>query len=409
MAVELDQGGVVPAPGRLLGVLGQLLILGDPVDVAGEAQGVELEAVEDGGPLAEDPVGVLVPAQEALGGLQEVGPLDLDGGHGGGARGAHRPAPVGVPGDVLDRLHRVLQLDGAVPAELEELGHQGGGADLEGGGVLGAVGVPDDDVQAPEAPPGEGLVAEVEDGAPAEADAVGDVHRDEGGPLGELEGGDGHGRPAPGEGGEDPRPPAPPAPARASPQGGGGDHPRPGEDLPGDEEGEEPLDHVPAPGADPEAVVLVVAVGVAEVVGVVLDEEDLALEPELGHRLDEDLVAGALGGDEVLQGPALGGGVLQVAGVQVEAAPVEEESPVPGDLPPLPGGRLDEAEAAPGEDAVLDPDGGLGRALAGRAGAGVLGLGAEEGAVHQKVLKSQVPGPRSQVSSRDRPSLWLET
>ena len=123
-------------------------------------------------------------------------------------------------------------------------------------------------------------------------------------------------------------------------------------------------------------------------VGVVLDEEDLVLQAQVGDGLDEDLVARALGGDEVFEGAALRGGELQVPGVQVQAAPVEEEAAVPGHLPPLPRGGLDQAEAAPGEDAVLDPDGRLGRALPGGPGAGVLGLGSEQGAVHWRDLLS---------------------
>src|SRR5687767_2998214 len=104
-----------------------------------------------------------------------------------------------------------------------------------------------------------------------------DVHRDEGGALAELKGRHRDGGATAGEGGEGTGTAAGATAGGAPTQGRRGDHAGPGEELPRDEEGEEPLHHVPAAGADAQAVILVVAVGVAEVVGVVLDEEDLVL------------------------------------------------------------------------------------------------------------------------------------
>ena len=201
--VELDQGRIVPALGRLLGVLRELLVLGDPVDVAGEAHGVHLQPVEDGGPLAQHPVGVLVPAHEALGRFQQVGALHLD--------GRHRPGPRAVrtvqPPWGLREMS-LIACTGCSSSTVQSQPSSRSWATRAVVPTLRAVAY-SERLASPmmmcrrrKRPPARGSSRRLRMGRPAEADAVGDVDRDEGGALGELEGGHRDGGAAAGEGGE---------------------------------------------------------------------------------------------------------------------------------------------------------------------------------------------------------------
>ena len=96
-----------------------------------------------------------------------------------------------------------------------------------------------------------------------------------------------------------------------------------------------------------------IAVGVAEVVGVVLDEEYLRPAVELIERLNHNPLAGRLVGHHFVKGAALGRRVFEMAGVDVQSAAVEEESAVAGSLAPLSRSRIDYSKFTGTEDLVL--------------------------------------------------------
>ena len=214
--------------------------------------------------------------------------------------------------------------------------------DLQEGGVLAHVGVAHDHVEAAEPlGVGVGLVAGVDDGAAA-GGGRGDALPDVLGPLAEAEDG--------------------PA-GRLQHLAGAG------VDLAADEERDEHLgvavELVVALGQ----VVLVAAVGVADRVGVVLEEVDLAPDALLAQaglgaadQLGQDPLPRLVVGHDVADLVALGRGVLGVAAdIEVEAGPVLQEDvggAAPADHPAEEvAGHLVGAEpalAAQGEgDAVL--------------------------------------------------------
>ncbi len=233
--------------------------------------------------------------------------------------------------------------------------------DLEQSGRLAHVAVADDDVQAAvEVGIGMRLVAGVDD------------------------------RPRPGGGARDALPHVVGTLAQAvhRPARGLQDLAGPGDELAGDEERDEPIGQPGELATALHEVVLVAAVGVARRVGVVLEQVDVAVDALLpqaplgvDHQPLEDPLAGAVVGDQLRDGVALGGGVLGVAAdVEVQARPVGQE---------------DVAAAAPGHHAPEQVAGHLVRAepalAVERARDAVLGLDPEDPAVHVPTVRGTTP------------------
>ena len=105
------------------------------------------------------------------------------------------------------------------------------------------------------------------------------------------------------------------------------------EDLAGDQERDELLGHVIEVRGPLGEVVLVATVGVADEIGVVLEDRQVAGKALLVHlvlgvpqQVFEDAVAGLVVDDHVLRAGALGRGVLgMAAGIEVEAGAVFQE------------------------------------------------------------------------------------
>lgn len=132
-----------------------------------------------------------------------------------------------------------------------------------------------------------------------------------------------------------------------------------GEDLSGDQEGVEEVDggiQEVFVGAD--EVVFVAAKGVSsEVVDRVVVDADFLLEAELVDGADDLAVAGAVIGDEVFEGSALGGGVFEVAsdGIDVESGAVHEETSAASGFEDIVAGvEIDRPDAHLEEDVVFD-------------------------------------------------------
>src|SRR6476661_69219 len=341
-------------------------VLDDPVDLG--VDGVEVtgpDGVEGPAPEVDDLFGVRAVhalAVDELDGLVEVLTLHVQSRqlasvgepHGGAtarvvAHGADGPDGV---------LHRQVTHD---DARLDHPQHEVGAADLEQVGRLGHVGVTDDDVQAAVLlGVGMRLVAGVDDGAAARRrgrHALPDVV----GPLA-----DGEAR----------------AVCRRDDLAGSAD------DLPADEERDEHVGDPLEVAGPPIEVVLVTAVGVAGGVGVVLEDEDLALhpvvaEPALGvlDETLEDPLPRLVLDDELTHGVALGRGVLRVgAHVEVEARTVAEE---------------DVARPSPRDDAAEEVARDLVRSQAPlalrRAGHAVLVLDPEDPPLHGPTVGGPLP------------------
>ena len=107
----------------------------------------------------------------------------------------------------------------------------------------------------------------------------------------------------------------------------------PGEDLPGDEEGDQGLGESLERDVAADQVVLVAAVRVTGRVGVVLEEQDVAGDPVFAQPLLglvqevlDDALAGLVVDDQLGDVVALRGRVLRVEpGVQIEAGAIFEE------------------------------------------------------------------------------------
>ena len=262
-----ESGHVVAGPHLL-----DQAVLGHPVALAPQRGGIGLEALEAVLPHVEGDVllGREAPAVPELEGPLEVLGLDVEGPH-LAAVGQADPALAGdVVADLADGPDRVLERQVAQHGRgvLQHGQQDAGGAHLEEGGVLAHVGVAHDDVEAAEAlGVGVRLVAGVDDG-PAAGGGRRDPFPDVLGPLAEAEDG---------------------APGRLEHLAG------PGVDLPADQERDEHLgvavELVVALGQ----VVLVAAVGVADRVGVVLEEVDLAADALLAQ-------AGLGAGDQLGRG-----------------------------------------------------------------------------------------------------------
>ena len=161
--------------------------------------------------------------------------------------------------------------------------------------------------------------------------------------------------------------------------------PAPGEDLPGDEEGDQRLGEALEADVAADQVVLVAAVGVAGRVGVVLEEQDVAGDPVLAQALLglvqqvlDDPLAGLVVDDQLGDVVALGRGVLRVeAGVEVEPrAVLQEDVGVAGARDDL----LEQvARDVVGRQAALAVE---------RAGEPVLVLEAEDPALHEALPAS---------------------
>ena len=243
-----------------------------------------------------------------LAGRPEELPLHFEGGGRGAVGQAEGPGQGEVGRDLVQGADGIGEGEaaGGAGVVLDHGQHDGGGAHLEEGGDLGEVGVADDDVQAPEpARVGVGLVPGVDDRA-LEGRLQADDLLEELGPLGDLEvdgvrieGGRLHAHLA-----------------------------RPGEDGARDEVGHDALDH-PGEGHGPvHHVVLVAAVGVALAVGVVLVDDGRRLvrdaQRRRPHGPPQHLLAGLVVHQALEGGQALGGGVLGVGVVDVEAGAVGE-------------------------------------------------------------------------------------
>src|SRR5690606_28961684 len=147
--------------------------------------------------------------------------------------------------------------------------------------------------------------------------------------------------------------------------------PRPGEDLPGDEERHQHLGSAREVGPASDQVVLVAAVGVARRVEVVLEQVDapldaVGLQPRLRvlGEPDEDALARLVVRDELREVVALRGRVLRVRPhVEVEPGPVGEEdvagAPPGDDLAEQVARHLLRGEAAPLGRGAGDPELGL--------------------------------------------------
>jgi hypothetical protein len=112
-------------------------------------------------------------------------------------------------------------------------------------------------------------------------------------------------------------------------------------------------------------------------------------------------------GDDVVEGAALWGGVLEVTRIKVHPTAVEQEAAVSGDFTPLARGGFDEAVSATVEDPAADLVRKFSWAKSARSR--VLGLCAKEGAFHavnlERVMGGQpvtqlcvVPGHRFALS-----------
>ena len=218
-----------------------------------------------------------------------------------------RLATGGVVRDLPDRPDRVLEGEIAQRhSGLDHLQHQRRAADLEQRGRLAHVRVADDDVQPP-VPFGVGVrfVPGVDD-RPGPGGGAGDALPDVVGPLGQAVG-----RTA----------------RRLQHLAGAGDQ------LPGDQERDQPVGDLGELAAPGDQEVLVAAVGVAGRVGVVLEQVDVAADALLGEpglgvddQVLQDPLARLVVRDQRGQVVAFGGGVLGVrSDIEVQPGPVAQE------------------------------------------------------------------------------------
>jgi hypothetical protein len=321
---------------------------GDPIDLADQGLVIACEMGEGGFPELEEVVGFRIAPFEFCGcGVEEAGE-QIEGVGGGFVGEEDGPGRGGLVGDLAEGGDGIGEGDVGEVIDFEEIKDQGGGADFEGGGDGQDGRIAMEEVEAAEAfGIGEGFVAGIDDGA-IELHPLEEFVIDVIGALAELEKGMGAGAEMVAavfgtEGGADA--------AGAGEEGAEGEEGEDGEDI-GLGEGS---------GTSEEVIFVAAEGGAGVVVDVVADETGAGSEIEILEGLLDQQITGAVIGDEVVKGQALGGAIFEVAHIDIGASAVEEEAAVARGFIPIPLEDVGKAVALMFEEPVSDTtDGGCG-------------------------------------------------
>ena len=311
VVLEVDHGQlrVSPVQPVPLAIGGQDAVLRHPVQLAVQRERVVLDAGQDGLPPLQD-IGVLsrrFGLLDVLLGVVQVLPLQLKRACPPAVPQADGLPARDVPGDVVERRHRLLQGQVGQEVVLDQLQHEGGGPRLEQRRHLAHVGVADDDVEPPVLLRiGVRLVARVDDG-PLQRGLQAHLGLEEVGSLGQLV-----------------------ADAAAlRPRALGPNLPRAGEHLAAHEERRQVTDDAGERCGPVHQVVLVAAVRVPLAVGVVLVDGQAVARREdpldLPQRALQDALPGLVVDHQRARVGALRRGVLGVRMVDVVAGAVRQD------------------------------------------------------------------------------------
>lgn len=303
---------------------------------------------EGGFPELEEVVGLRIAPLEFGGGGVEVSGEQIEGVGGGFVGEEDGPGRGGLVGDLAQGGDGIGEGDVGEVIDFEEVKDEGGGADFEGGGDGQDGSIAVEEVEAAEAGGiSEGFVAGIDDGA-VELHPLEEFVIDVIGALAELEKRMGAG-----------------AEVVAAVFGAEGraDSSGAGVESAQGEEGEDGEDIGLGEGCGTSEEVIFVAAegGAGVVVDVVADESGAGSEIEILEGVLDQQIAGAVVGEEVVEGQALGGAVFEVAHIDIGASAVEEEAAVARGFIPIPLEDVGKAVALILEEPIADPtDGGCG-------------------------------------------------